>query len=105
MFLIKLYQGSGAAIASVVSETLVTIITFLYARKCLMIRIVKEELLKSSISCCFMGCVLLFVRTLEISSILLLFIEVILGTLIYFLLTLGLGHTFARELKRKIVRS
>ena len=101
-FLISRYQGVGAVIASVFSETLVTSLTLYYAKNVMKIRINKRNLFISIISCVIMGGVLFVLKIIMHQGALLLFVEVTLGIIIYVTFTIQLKNTVAVEIMNRI---
>ena len=84
LVLIPKYQNNGAAIASVISELLVTIAA-LYHSKRIFSFFINKKCLYSSIISCFFLCVVIFVSKVEIDNyVLKLLTAITLGGVIYF---------------------
>lgn len=96
-FLIRIYQGKGAAVASVISETLVTLITFYYARNAINFKIDLSDLLSIILSSIFMGIGLIFIKSLCNNVILCLILEIIVAGMIYIPFTYLLKNSTSRK--------
>ena len=81
--LINILQQNGAAIASIISESLVTIITFIFARRHLHIGLSFGFVGKTIISSACMIGVLIISRNLLSQKVLLLVAGIVLGAFIY----------------------
>lgn len=94
-FLIPKYQGTGAAVASVISETLVTIITFCFAKKCMTISTNRKNFIISVLSCVAMTAGILLLKSMIHNNVCLLMTEVSIGVALYAILTFVLKNTVA----------
>ena len=81
--LIPRLQQNGAIIASVVSETLVTIITYIAAKKYLTISIDLFACVKSVIGCAIMSGGIILVKQFEYGYLFTTFISIFIGVIIY----------------------
>lgn len=101
-FLIKPFQGIGAVIASVVSETMVTIITLFYAKKCLVVSTNARNFFKSIIACVLMTLSLISLKLVIDDNLLLLITEIFVGIVVYALFTLLFKNTVAVTILQRI---
>lgn len=81
--LIPAFQQNGAASASIVSEALVTIITFIFARQHLQIRLENAFIIKTLISNIFMLAIILLIKHFIVSDTLFVLMATIIGCLAY----------------------
>lgn len=91
-FLIPRFQQNGAAIASVISETLVTVLSFYFASKYVHVKFEKKIIGYSCFSCVIMAFIIILIQTLFKNSYLLMFIEIIVGMLVYLLSSIVLKN-------------
>ncbi|SEA81637.1 Membrane protein involved in the export of O-antigen and teichoic acid [Oribacterium sp. KHPX15] len=102
MFLIRLYQGEGAAIASVVSEGLVTLSTYIFAGKYLKIKADKHDIICSIIASIIMTLIIIGIKLCINNISVLLFAEVSIGIIVYFVITICLKNSVAVYFLNKI---
>ena len=91
VFLIPLFAQNGAAVASVISESLVTIITFMYARKHIKIQYRKGLIRPLIVSSVAMTIVLWGVKCLIQNSVVELVVSVGVGAMVYLVVNLVMG--------------
>ena len=102
-FLIPRYQGVGAVVASVISETLVTITTFCFAKSCMSISISKKNFIISILSCVAMTGVLFILKGIVHNCSVLLITEVVTGAALYTVLTLIMKNSVAIDIVNRII--
>lgn len=90
--LIPLYQQNGAAIASVISESLVTLISFYYANKLLKIKFEPKIIYTACFSCFVMTLVLLCIKNVGGESLLKMIVELIIGGVTYIVINVILKN-------------
>ena len=98
-FLIKAYQHTGAAIASVITELVVMIIELLFARKYLKLQF---GLVKALLATFFMSIAVCTIKVLPLVPVLKLVIEFISGFFVYFCALLLLKDSFALSVEYHI---
>ncbi len=101
-FLIPIYQGSGAAVASVLAETTVFVLHYCFCSKQIKYHFVTRDNIISLFGGILMGGILFAVNSIMISPILHLIISVLLGAITYFLIIIILKHGVCIELLRRI---
>lgn len=82
-FLIPAWQENGAAVASVISELIVTAMTYTWAKKKLAFGIGRRELFKLLIAACGMGIVLYALNYLQAPAHIMLILNIAIGGLVY----------------------
>lgn len=106
--LIRIYQQNGAAVASIVSELLVTILTYYYARKHLRISIKISLVLKIIFSSILMGFCVIGANHIHFNRILGLVLCTCCGALAYLILNIIMKNEILYELeafiKKKLFR-
>lgn len=100
--LIPMYAQNGAAAASVISEGLVTIITYVYARKYIKIQYRKGLVRPLFVSGIAMLAVLAGVKYLVQSSVTELVMSVVLSVIVYFVVNYLMGNEWIVEVVRRI---
>ena len=101
--LIPRFQGVGAAIASVISETLVTIITFCFAKKCITISTGKTNFFVSILSCVVMTGSIFLLKGIVHKNSVLLISEIVTGALLYAIMTFIMKNTVAIDIVNRII--
>lgn len=96
--LIPSLQQNGAALASIASETIVTLTTFFFARKHLNIRLNLKFVLKTIAACVVMMAVVIALNTILGNGGVFLVVAVLLGALAYFGVSLILKNEVIKEL-------
>ncbi|MDD5791445.1 MAG: flippase, partial [Erysipelotrichaceae bacterium] len=96
--LIPSLQQNGAALASIASETIVTLATFFFARKHLNIRLNLKFVLKTIVACVVMMAVVIALNTILGNGGVFLVVAVLLGALAYFCVSLILKNEVIKEL-------
>ena len=81
--LIPNYQQNGAAIASVISETLVTLMAFIYSKKYIRIKLKGRYLIAVTLSSILMSIVVLSVKNSTKNSVINLLISILCGVVVY----------------------
>lgn len=99
-FLIPMYMQNGAATASVISETVVTIITFIYARKYFNIRLLNRNMIATFLSSLFMIIVLSIINHCVNGNIKKMILMIVFGTLSYFLCSIASNNPMTKIIKR-----
>lgn len=98
-FLIRMLQQNGAAIASIISESLVTVMTFCWARKCIDIRVNLKNLLSSILASVLMAIVIVMISHFIENVLVRLLISICLGGLVYLVVTISMKNTVIKMLK------
>ncbi|WKY46446.1 flippase [Eubacteriaceae bacterium ES3] len=101
-FLIQKFAQNGAALASVVSESIVTLLAILFSSRYISIDLDKKFLLSIAFSTVGMAIVVGSIQITQLSDILKLFISVVLGGSIYFLLSILTKNAVVFELLKLI---
>lgn len=104
VFLIPLYAEIGAAVASVISEICVMVIYVILGKKYFRIYNVGIELLKIIICSTLMGLSVYFFRLILQNEMLRFLIQLIVGTIVYFVLMLILKEEIVLEYKDVFLR-
>ena len=100
-FLIPLYQHNGAVISSVICETLVAMMTFLFAKKFITVHIEYSFILKTICATFVMGSCVYAVRFLNMGNNLwVLLLSVFLGSLVYLMVTMILKNPLLNLVKK-----
>lgn len=86
--LIPLYAQNGAAVASVISETVVTVMTFFYSNKFIQIHLDKRFITSTIVSTMAMAVAVLVVRRIVTQQYAALLCSMLLGGLIYLLMSI-----------------
>lgn len=97
-FMIPRYQQNGAIIASVISESIVTCMTILFAKNYVKINVTVNYWLKVIGAGVGMGAIVLFITKIVNNSILCVVLSVVIGSCVYFILNL----IFRNELILKV---
>lgn len=101
--LIPVWEQNGAAIASVVSELIVTLITYYYTRKYVMFNNNRSTVIKTLLSSLFMG-ILLFILHIHINSnILYLITALLVGVVVYFGTNLIMKNEVVEDMKKMFI--
>ena len=101
LFLIPLYQHNGAVISSVICETLVAMMTFLFAKKFIAVHVEFSFILKTICATVVMGSCVYAVRFFNVESDLwVLLLSVFLGSLVYLMTTVILKNPLLNLLKK-----
>ena len=98
--LIPLYNQNGAALASVISEALVTFITYRYSIKYIKMKIDKKIFIDAFISVLFMTIAVVVMSDIITAELISLLLSVIVGIFIYLLINYILKNPIYFELKR-----
>ena len=98
IFLIPKFQHNGAIVASVISETLVTVITFIMASRCVPIKIDYNSCIKSIFTSSIMFLLIIIIKQNFLNNKFILFFSVITGMISYF----GLNLIFQNKIMKKI---
>lgn len=104
LWLIPRYQQNGAAVASVVSESLVTILSVVFAGKYITLKLETDIMTKTIISTIVMGIAVWAVLQMEIGLLGQLVIAVLAGITMYFVMNIVLKNRMLEELKSVIRR-
>lgn len=104
LWLIPRYQQNGAATASVISESLVTILSVIFAGKYITLKLETDIMWKTIISTAVMGIAVWTVLQIEIGLFGQLVIAVSVGVVIYFAVNMVLRNRMLEELKSVIRR-
>lgn len=99
IFLIPRFQQKGAAVASVISETIVAVIMYLQVIKDVHIRIERVYVLKIVASAILMGGVVLYICSIEMSVLIRLLISLLGGSIIYFGSNYLMKNSFGQQLR------
>lgn len=98
--LIPLYQQNGAVVSSVCCESIVTILTFFFAKHLISIKIQKFFIIKTLFATIIMCLAIVVVKhQLCEDNIVSLIISILVGGMTYFLASLGLKHPVVRTIK------
>lgn len=100
LFLIPAYQQNGAAIASVISEAIVTIMTFTFSLKYVKYNINRKFILISGFACIIMALIVELVKKAISSDVISLVVAVGCGCFIYIILNIILKNPIISELIR-----
>jgi O-antigen/teichoic acid export membrane protein len=82
--MIPIWQQNGAAIASVISETLVTFMSLVFARRCMDIRLERKFAYKMVVSNMIMAVIIVFIKGRMENNYLLVVTEVVFASNVYF---------------------
>lgn len=104
LYFIPVYQQNGAAIASVISEALVTALSVIFAGKYITIRADKDIILKTTISTAVMGIVVWAVMQIKLGIYVRLAVAVLVGVGVYFSVNLALRNCMLKELGKFVKR-
>lgn len=102
--LIPSFYQDGAAIASVISETIVTCLTFGFARQYFYIKTNKRTVVSVSLASLIMMGVMVYIKRMSFSNIEILICSFVIGVIVYFSTLLVLKNREAMEMV-KIVKS
>ena len=98
VILIPTLQQNGAVLASIASESIVTLVTFVFARKHLNIRLNLKFVLKTIVACAVMMVVVIILNTMIGNGGLFLLLAIVLGPLLYFVMSFILKNEVIKEL-------
>ena len=98
VILIPLYDQNGAVIASIVSEVLVTLFTYYYAKKHLRIRLEKKGVTSILLSTLFMAILLYSLKSFVSNELLYILLGSASGAVVYFATLLMLRNSFFLDL-------
>lgn len=103
LILIKKYAALGAAISTLVAESVVTLFQLIMARKYLDIDKIIRSIWQYCIASILMGIVIYTIKKFFTSNMLIIIISLILGAIIYFLVLIMLKNEFMHSLKKKVM--
>ncbi len=101
---IPLFQQNGAAIASVISETIVTLMTVVYSSKYIKIRLSKHYIFCLSISSTVMMVVVMIVMNMPMNHLIQLVVAIIAGAVSYFGINLFMKNSDLEDIMTMIIR-
>lgn len=101
--LIPFWQQNGAAVASVISELIVTLLTYYYAREYVKMNYNCIFIVKTLFSCFCMGVLLFILRIFIKSNILYLLIAFLSGILVYFGINFIVKNDVIEDLRKMIM--
>lgn len=101
--MIPLLQQNGAVIASVISEFIVTITTFIFARKYLDIRLEKQFVIKTLIATLIMTVLIIPIKNIIHSDVVCLFVTIMTGVVTYTLCSYILKNSMLLTMKSIII--
>lgn len=104
LLMIPQWQANGAAIASVIAETIITILYMHYCQGFLRMIDLWHIGWKKLIAGLMMGIIVHWLGTVIPTGLLCLFIQIIMGTIIYLILLIILHDSFIYELKNIVLR-
>lgn len=99
-FFIPMYMQNGAAAASVISEAIVTIITFIFAKRYFNIRLLNENIIATFLSSFLMIIVLSVINYCVDGKIKKLILMIVFGMLSYFLCSIVSNNPMLKIIKR-----
>ena len=99
LLLIPRFMQNGAVVASICSECIVTIMTFIFARKRLPITLDLPVILKCSISSVAMVSGILVIRLFMHNEFLVLILSVTIGAIIYFVMNIIIKNPVVRDFR------
>lgn len=102
ILLIPKYQHNGAAVATVISETIVTIMTAAMSHKYIKLQISGSFWVKTLIAGAAMGIVVFLMNSVISSPMLNVLVSVMLGAVVYFVLGILLRNPFLSQVKQLI---
>lgn len=103
-FLIPHFQQNGAIVASVISECIVTYMTIKFSKKIVEIKIGLNYWIQILTACCGMGMFVILVRKLVNEKLICIIVSVIIGGLLYLLLSLLLKNEIMIYIKKFLQR-
>lgn len=90
MILIPVYKNNGAIIASVISESLVTLLTMIFSKQYLKFKVDLSDMMKIIIAGMIMGCGVFVIKNIIIIPIFTLLLCVAVGVIIFGVINLVL---------------
>ena len=97
--LIPMFQQNGAAFASVISETLVTTLSFIFARKYIKMRIDKKFWIATAASGIALAAVVSAVMMLKLPDIAAIAVSIAAGAAVYFVVNMIFRNPMIKEMK------
>lgn len=104
LLLIPIYNQNGAAIASVISETAVTLASFYFAKKFVHLRLQKRFIFGTLCSALMLILTVVWIESFALTAFLKLFLSVIVGAFVYFLTNMLLKNPIMFETIKIIKR-
>lgn len=101
-FMIPVFYQNGAAVASVISESLVTVLTFVFANKFIRIRLEAGVLVKTMISTILMSISVIIIKSLVNDTFIALIGCIGIGAIVYMLSNLVLKNKVLLHLKENL---
>lgn len=98
------YQQNGAAVSSVISELLVTILCVLFAGKYITLSLEKDIIVKTVVSTAIMGAVVWFIMQAQMDMLLQLVVAVLAGAAVYLVMNLLLRNRMIKDLLSVVKR-
>lgn len=101
-FLISIFQAQGAAVASVIAEFIVTLLSFVWAKKLISFKtIIINSFLRYLIYSCIMGAVLFYINRFIETGFKKLVVDIVVGMLVYIIQLFIFGSDTVRNLIRE----
>lgn len=104
LYLIPIYQQNGAAVASVISEAFVTLLSVIFASKYIKLRVDKSFIVKTVVSAGIMGISVWGIRQVVSGVYVSLIAAVIVGVVVYFVTNIVMKNSMLKELLRMVKR-
>ena len=104
IMLIPNFQHNGAIVASVISESIVTFMTFLYAKSYISINVPIKYVIQLGFAGFGMSIIVFLLLKVLLNSLLCITISVILGSIVYFYLCIICGNSIALYGQRVILK-